>query len=98
MKDKFILVDHHSGVTTLRLNRPQAYNAFHLPMIQDLAGILIGLARDRDTRDIIITGQVKAFCAGGDLRWVQGGGREPAAAFHELAAFVEKRPPRHNRS
>lgn len=90
MHDNAIIEESHQGVATLRLNRPRFYNAFDLPMVQGLARILIRLARDPETRGIIITGQGKAFCAGGDLRWAHGSARGAAAAFHELAAHFHQ--------
>ena len=70
----------------LVLNRPEAYNAFDLDMIQEVADILIQTAVDSDTSGLIISGRGKAFCAGGDLRWIHQCGGSHGAAFHELAA------------
>jgi len=68
------------------LNRPEAYNAFDLDMIQDVAEILIQAAVDPETTGLVISGRGKAFCAGGDLRWIHQCGGSHGAAFHELAA------------
>jgi len=40
-----------------------------MQMAEGFAADLISLAADREVRGIIISGQGKAFCAGGDLKW-----------------------------
>jgi 2-(1,2-epoxy-1,2-dihydrophenyl)acetyl-CoA isomerase len=79
-------VEIRSGLAVITLNRPDAYNAFDLKMIGELAGILVRMALDPDLVGIAVTGQGKVFCAGGDLRWLSGYRGEPDAAFHELAS------------
>ncbi|MFZ0448225.1 MAG: enoyl-CoA hydratase/isomerase family protein [Desulfatiglandaceae bacterium] len=81
-----IMVDMHSGLAVITLSRPKAFNAFDLATIGRLAEILVRMALDPEVTGIAFTGQGKAFCAGGDLRWLSGYEGEPDAAFHELAA------------
>jgi 2-(1,2-epoxy-1,2-dihydrophenyl)acetyl-CoA isomerase len=75
-----------SGVAVITFNRPEGFNAFDAPMIGDLAQKLIGLSSDTDVIGVVLTGEGKAFCAGGDLRWLDTCGMAPGAAFHTLAA------------
>jgi 2-(1,2-epoxy-1,2-dihydrophenyl)acetyl-CoA isomerase len=79
-------VEIRSGLVLITLNRPEAYNAFDLKMIDELARIVVRAALDPAVAGIAVTGQGKAFCAGGDLRWLSGYQGEPDAAFHELAS------------
>jgi 2-(1,2-epoxy-1,2-dihydrophenyl)acetyl-CoA isomerase len=81
-----IKVEIGSGLAVITLNRPEAYNAFDLEMIGELAGLLVRMALDQNLAGIAVTGQGKAFCAGGDLRWLSGYEGEPDAGFHELAS------------
>lgn len=81
-----IRIEKDGEVTRLILNRPAHYNAFDFDMIDGLACALVELAVDKSVRAIIITGEGKAFCAGGDLKWVSGFAGGPAAGFHRLAA------------
>ena len=74
------------GIALLTLNRPKAYNAFNLDMVQLVADTLIELALDPDVTGVVISGEGKAFCAGGDLKWISGCGENYGAAFHGLAA------------
>jgi enoyl-CoA hydratase/carnithine racemase len=56
------------GVGTIRLNRPQARNAFTFDMIREWAQILRAAKSDDAVRVIVLTGTGdKAFCAGVDL-------------------------------
>jgi 2-(1,2-epoxy-1,2-dihydrophenyl)acetyl-CoA isomerase len=78
------------GIATVMLCRPEAFNAFDLDMIDRFARELIALASDDEVRAIVISGEGKAFCAGGDLKWVAAFARGPAAAFHELAGRLHQ--------
>lgn len=57
-----------NGVRTLRLNRPDALNAFDRSLQRELAEALRAAERDAAVRAIVITGAGRAFCAGQDLR------------------------------
>jgi enoyl-CoA hydratase len=55
------------GVLLLQLSRPEAYNAADPAMQRDLSVIWPIISNDPLTRVCVITGEGKAFCAGGDL-------------------------------
>lgn len=74
------------GIATLLLNRPEAYNALNMEMVEALAANIFSLAGDSTVRGIIISGEGKAFCAGGDLKYTLGYPEGAPAAFRELAA------------
>jgi 2-(1,2-epoxy-1,2-dihydrophenyl)acetyl-CoA isomerase len=80
------LLEITRGIGVITFNRPESFNAFHASMIGDLAQKLIRLSGDADVMGIVLTGAGKAFCAGGDLRWLNICGMAPGAAFHALAA------------
>jgi 2-(1,2-epoxy-1,2-dihydrophenyl)acetyl-CoA isomerase len=81
-----VKVEITSGIGVVTLNRPEGFNAFGAPMIGNLAEKLIGLSTREDIVGVVLTGAGKAFCAGGDLKWVSTCGLTPGAAFHALAA------------
>ena len=81
-----VIVEKVEGTALVVLNRPEAYNAFGLDMVRLLAEILIELAVNRNVTGVIISGEGKAFCAGGDLRWISQCGERHGPPFHELAA------------
>lgn len=82
---ELIEIKQHDTIAEVALNRPEAYNAFNYEMISQLANHLTALASDHDVRAVVITGNGKAFCAGGDLKWALEYSNRPAGAFHALA-------------
>lgn len=54
----------------LTLNRPESFNALNPDLKKGLAEHLIQIAQDDSVRTVILTGAGKAFCPGGDLKWV----------------------------
>jgi len=62
-----IAVTATDGVATIRLNRPEAANGMTLPMMQDLMQAATICDGDLSIRAVILTGNGKMFCAGGDL-------------------------------
>jgi 2-(1,2-epoxy-1,2-dihydrophenyl)acetyl-CoA isomerase len=74
------------GVATLTLNRPGSFNAFDRDMIHLMAEMLGETAMNSRVRGVILSGAGKAFCAGGDLKWLINFGKSYGEAFHLLAA------------
>ncbi|WP_432447887.1 crotonase/enoyl-CoA hydratase family protein [Aliiroseovarius marinus] len=59
------------GVATLLLDRADKHNAMSAKMIEELTDAAHALGADDAVRVVILTGDGKSFCAGGDLRWMQ---------------------------
>jgi 2-(1,2-epoxy-1,2-dihydrophenyl)acetyl-CoA isomerase len=60
-----------TGVRTIRLNRPEALNAFNRQLFEELHDVLRGVERDETVRVVLLTGAGRAFCVGQDLREIQ---------------------------
>ncbi len=86
--DETVKVTREGRIALVLLNRPHAFNAFDLDTVQALSRELMALSGDGGVRAIVITGEGKAFCAGGDLKWAASFGSEPASAFHRLAGHL----------
>lgn len=80
-----VLVERDKAIAKVFLNRPEAYNAFEKEFLEALAKHMVDLAVDDGVKGIVITGKGKAFCAGGDLKYVYSYAEGPAAAFHVLS-------------
>lgn len=81
-----VKVSLDNRIALVTLNRPGAYNALDLELTDSFASTMCALATDDGVRGIVITGEGKGFCAGGDLKWVSSFPDGPTAAFHQLAA------------
>lgn len=67
-----LIREDKNGVVTLHLNQPQRMNALSECMLEDLQRELDLLAVDAGVRCVIMAGAGTAFCAGHDLREMQG--------------------------
>jgi methylglutaconyl-CoA hydratase len=58
-------------VATVTLARPDKHNAMNATMIVELTQVAEVLARDPSIRVVVLSGEGKTFCAGGDLGWMR---------------------------
>lgn len=66
------------AVTTLTLNRPRERNAISDELREEFLAALHDVAADPAVRVVIVTGNGKSFCAGGDVKSMQQRLRAPA--------------------
>ncbi|MDN5759319.1 MAG: enoyl-CoA hydratase/isomerase family protein [Tomitella sp.] len=72
-----------NGVLLITLDRPEKYNATDEEMHGEIARVWHDVAKDPQTRVVVVTGAGKAFSAGGDLAMV-----ERMAGDHERVAHM----------
>ncbi len=65
-------VAQDAGVTTITLDRPEKLNALTFEAYADLRDLLPELARSGETRAIVLRGEGRAFCSGGDVNEIIG--------------------------
>ena len=58
-------------ILTVALNRPEQRNAVNGRLHLELSQVFTDAQRDPDSDIVILTGNGKAFCAGGDIEWMQ---------------------------
>jgi len=80
-----ILTQQHGEILEIALNRPEVYNALNLDVMVMLSDALASAATDESIKGIMITGKGKAFCAGGDLKWISQQSDDAASTLHRLA-------------
>lgn len=80
MNDLLLRQDDGRGVTTLTLNRPEAFNALSEELLAALEQALGELARDERLRAVVIASGGKAFCAGHDLKQMRA---QPSLDYYQ---------------
>jgi enoyl-CoA hydratase/carnithine racemase len=65
-----VAFERRGRMASITLNRPKALNALTLPMIRALREAFDRCAADPEVGCILLTGEGKAFCAGGDVKSV----------------------------
>jgi enoyl-CoA hydratase len=64
-------ISRRERVLTIALNRPERLNAIDGVLHDDLSRVFDELNRDRSVDVAILTGEGRAFCAGGDADWLE---------------------------
>ncbi|WP_107942489.1 enoyl-CoA hydratase/isomerase family protein [Metasolibacillus fluoroglycofenilyticus] len=68
-----LLFDVQDGVATITLNRPEAMNAFSEDMLTRWIRALETVRDDEAIRVLVVKGNGKCFCAGGDIKAMAAG-------------------------
>lgn len=80
-----VLTQKHGNLLEIILNRPEVYNALDLEMMKLLGEAVSSAATDRTIQGVMLTGSGKAFCAGGDLKWISQQAEEAGSVLYRLA-------------
>ncbi len=101
MSFETVLYELNDNVATVTMNRPDALNALSLQLTQDLGAAFRQAIAD-NARAVILTGNGRAFCSGGDLRemksmWEREGRieaflEEPLGALHDVIKLIRETP------
>jgi len=94
-----VKLERKGGVATVRMNRPDRLNAYNPEMGKELLSAVSDFSIDPSVRCIVLTGEGKAFSAGGDVEFMaafreEGDGRflDLAMRLHALIATLRKAP------
>lgn len=69
---EMLVVEAKEAVLTIRLNRPDALNAFRPEMLLAIESLLERAEADKQIRVVVLEGEGRAFSAGVDLKVLQG--------------------------
>lgn len=73
---EFCTVRREGNILVITMNRPEVYNAMHIPMHHEMSKIWDDFAADPELWVAVLTGAGdKAFSAGNDLKYVAQGGQ-----------------------
>jgi enoyl-CoA hydratase len=76
-------------IRIVRINRPSDLNAINEPLHRAFAQVWRQLAADQAARAVILTGEGRAFSAGGDLGWITTFLDDPVARDESLREGAE---------
>src|SRR5512138_2651359 len=80
-----VLTQRHDDILQITLNRPEAYNAMNLDLMKMLGEALSRAATDSNVKGVLLSGSGKAFCSGGDLKWIGHQSQEAGSVLYQLA-------------
>jgi enoyl-CoA hydratase/carnithine racemase len=89
-----LLATLEDGVAVLTFNRPEVRNALGDVVSPALRTMIARLRDDARARCVVLTGAGAAFCSGGDVKGMGGGGREverPARTPEEVVRDLTRR-------
>jgi len=89
--------DIEDGIATITLSRPDAANALDLTMARELSDVAIICDEADDVRVVVIRGEGKMFCAGGDLSVMGDAGGSAPAVIKQMAGDLHMALSRLNR-
>jgi enoyl-CoA hydratase/carnithine racemase len=78
MRFELIELSVDDGIATLRLNRPEKRNAMSDAMRSEFIEALEVVTADKSIRALVLTGNGKGFCAGGDISGMEKRMQAPA--------------------
>ncbi|MFL4477329.1 enoyl-CoA hydratase/isomerase family protein [Paeniglutamicibacter sp. ORCA_105] len=76
---RFTIVEHSTHVIELRMSRPEKLNAMDRQWFHELTSVMSGFGVEDEVRAVVLTGEGRAFSAGGDIDM-----------FHDLAGNIQQ--------
>ncbi|MEU6375784.1 enoyl-CoA hydratase-related protein [Streptomyces sp. NPDC046909] len=77
------------GVARIRLNRPDAANGLDVELLRALNDAILTCHSDPRTRVVVLTGEGKNFCAGGDVKTFASKGTALPDYLREATAWLQ---------
>lgn len=80
-----ILLEKNENIATITFNRPNAANGINPTLAREFAEAALICDKDTAIKCVVLTGNGKMFCAGGDLKAVGGEPEKAAAKIKSMA-------------
>ena len=84
-----VLLALDGAVARLRLNRPEASNGLDVPLLRALHDAVLRCHSDPRVRAVLLSGEGKHFCAGGDVRTFASKGERLPEYLREATAWLQ---------
>lgn len=88
MTDSVLFERDDHGVARITLNRPDVGNAIDVPMAKALLDAATACDADPAVRCVLLTGQGRLFCAGGDVASFADAGPQLPAFLREITDYL----------
>ncbi len=87
--DAPIALEVADGIARLRLNRPEASNGMNVEFLKALHEAALACHADPAVRVVLLTGEGRNFCAGGDIRTFESKGADLPDYLREATAWLQ---------
>lgn len=84
-----VALDVGDGIGRLRLNRPAASNGLNVELLKALHEAILACHADRSVRVVLLTGEGRNFCAGGDIHTFESKGADLPDYLREATAWLQ---------
>lgn len=84
-----VALDVEDGIAHLRLNRPAASNGLNVELLQALHAAVLHCHADSTVFVVLLTGEGRNFCAGGDVHTFESKGEHLPEYLREATAWLQ---------
>lgn len=84
-----VALDVDDGIARLRLNRPEASNGLNVELLKALHDAILRCHADPRVRVVLLTGEGRNFCAGGDIHTFESKGADLPDYLREATAWLQ---------
>ncbi|MDT5132793.1 MAG: 2-(1,2-epoxy,2-dihydrophenyl)acetyl-CoA isomerase [Mycobacterium sp.] len=84
-----VALDVSDGVARLRLNRPKASNGMNVEFLKALHEAVLACHANANVRVVLLTGEGRNFCAGGDIHTFESKGADLPDYLREATAWLQ---------
>lgn len=84
-----VLLDVEDGIARIRLNRPESANAVDADLLRQLHAKVLQCHADPTVRVVVLSGEGRNFCAGGDVKTFLSKGEDLPDYLREATAWLQ---------
>src|SRR5258708_10999603 len=84
-----VAIDVDGGIDRFRLNRPEVSNGLNVELLKALHEAILACHADPSVRVVLLTGEGRNFCAGGDIHTFESKGADLPDYLREATAWLQ---------
>ncbi|TWG91681.1 2-(1,2-epoxy-1,2-dihydrophenyl)acetyl-CoA isomerase [Nocardioides sp. J9] len=89
VSEGLVLLDLEDGIARIRLNRPEASNAVDAELLRALHEVVLRCHAEPTVRVVVLSGEGRNFCAGGDVKTFASKGEALPDYLREATAWLQ---------